>query len=715
MPSTGKQESTDNLSESYKNFLLEREILLKQRSELLGKKALIELNRKQQLEYCGLNKRLIENYWQGYETAKADADYKLAAQDFQKALEMGFSKATDLFLERKPNTVLKSKKSFSGHSDNNLIKGLRFHLGLGYPQNQKEAVLFYTKSAEQGNAAAQFLLGLCYNEGIGVDEDKKKAFKWVRLSAEQGYAPAQNRLGFFYEKGVGVEIDEEEAVKWFRLAAEQGDAGAQCNLGVCYDKGIGVDEDKKEAIKWFRLAAKQGHARAQCNLGVCYDKGIGVDEDKKEAIKWFRLAAKQGNARAKCNLGVYYVNGFGVETDEKEAIKWLRSAAEQGYAGAQCNLGVCYANGFGVETDETEAVKWFRLAAEQGHARALQKIKTLKSPLAQYTTALLEMNYSAAIEIALSEEAIQAQCFEHDFILLIKGVNNKDDIRTFLACLLEKAQRFNKNINASLASALLSLDEAINTHRIECDEGVTFLMLGLLNLMNFANAEASKVKELMHFLCNFYNKENAKEVLHSLIKLWHRAQALDVRMDDSGLNRLIATRIVSHLFDHNYSLKFTPDFERDDLIVLVCAYEKQKRFTVEQLNPFLSEPLLVDSMYHPKSLLPRLKACLLNPATWDGDIPLSLSKIIKQFNEKISDDNPLNDDAADQLTDKLRKYAERIIGASKLPGFFAFAHPKELQLAKIINTGEKDQLLEWIEAIGLLVEQNDCTATALDL
>ncbi len=712
MPSTGKQEATDHLSESYKNLLLEREILLKQRSKRLGKKAFIELNEKQQLEYCGLNKRLMENYWQEYETAKADTDYQLAAQDFQKSLEMGFSKAIALFLGKKPNTALKSKKTFSLHSDNNLIKGLRFHLGLRYPQNQEEAVHFYTKAAEQGNAAARFLLGLCYEKGIGVDKNKEEAVKWYRLAAEQGHALAQNNLGDCYFSDIGVGKNKEEAVKWYRLAAEQGHALAQDNLGYCYQHSFGVDQDEKEAVKWYRLAAEQGHPQAQNNLGYCYQNGIGADQDEQKAVKLFRLGAEKGNSSAQNNLGISYDEGTGIDKDEKKAVKWYKLAAEKGNASAQNNLGVSYVEGTGVDKDEKEAVKWFRLAAKQGYARALRSLKTLESPLAKYTIALLEMNYSAALEIALSEETIQAQFYEHDFIPLIKGMNNKDDIRTFLANLQDKAQRFNKNFNTSLTSALLSLDEAINTHLIEGNEDVTFLLSGLLDLMNLADAEASQVKELMHFLCNLYNKENAQEVLHSLMKLWYRAQALDVRMDDSGLNRLIATRIVSHLFDDNYSLKFTPDFDRDDLIVLVCAYEKQKPFTVEQLNPFLSEPLLVDSKYHPKNLFPRLKACLVNPRTWNGDTSLSLSKIIEQFNEKISDDKPLNDDAADQLASELRKYAKHINSASKVFGFFATDHSKELQLARIIKTGENEKLLEWIDAP---IEQNACTATALDM
>jgi TPR repeat protein len=66
-----------------------------------------------------------------------------------------------------------------------------------------------------------------YQEGHGVAKDDREAVKWYRKAAEQGNAPAQYSLGVMYEDGRGVTKDESEAVKWYRKAAEQGDADAK--------------------------------------------------------------------------------------------------------------------------------------------------------------------------------------------------------------------------------------------------------------------------------------------------------------------------------------------------------------------------------------------------------------------------------------------------------------------------------------------------------
>ena len=46
-----------------------------------------------------------------------------------------------------------------------------------------------------GDAEAQFLLGFMYAKGRGVLEDDKEAVKWFRKAAEQGHAEAQFNLG----------------------------------------------------------------------------------------------------------------------------------------------------------------------------------------------------------------------------------------------------------------------------------------------------------------------------------------------------------------------------------------------------------------------------------------------------------------------------------------------------------------------------------------
>ncbi len=520
MPSHGKQEADNSLSTAYQALLVEREQLLEQRGNLLGKKAFIELDEKHQLEYCRLNKQLRENYWSGFETAKTDKTFELGAWDFQKAFEMGFSKANDLFLEESANEE-KHKPYLLSQPD--FITGLRFHLGLGYSQNQKEAVRYYRKAADQGEAFAQF------------------------------------------------------------------------NLGVCYHKGIGVDKDAKEAVRWYRLAADQGHAVAQYYLGSCYDSGYGVKKDEKEAVRWFRLAAEQGNAAAQNDLGFGYRHGIGVDQDAKEAIRWYQLAAHQGHVSTQTNLGFCYSKGFGVDKNEKEAVRWCRLAAEQGNASAFIVLKTLNTPLATFTVALLEKDHTQAIELALSHEELESLFFTEEITSLAKQLEDENSVSSFLQNLQAQAQKLNKNINVSLINGLLSLNKAISTHSIKNSDEIALLMTELADIVSIADADASQVKELMHFFCNVYDDNTPELILEPLITLWYRAQTLKVPMDDSGLNHLMAARIASYLFENKYGLQFNPDFNKSDLAGFIYAYEKTPHLTVDTLNTLLSKPLLIET------------------------------------------------------------------------------------------------------------------------
>ena len=65
-----------------------------------------------------------------------------------------------------------------------------------------------------------------YLLGRGVAQDDKKAVEWLTKAAEQGVARAQNNLGWMYEKGRGVAKDDKTAVRWYTKAAEQGHARA---------------------------------------------------------------------------------------------------------------------------------------------------------------------------------------------------------------------------------------------------------------------------------------------------------------------------------------------------------------------------------------------------------------------------------------------------------------------------------------------------------
>lgn len=111
--------------------------------------------------------------------------------------------------------------------------------------------------AEQGAAKAQWQLGNAYSFAAPVEaKDDREAIRWFRKAAEQNYGPAQESLAWFYERGSGVERSEAEAMKWRRKAAEQNSTGAQWSLGFCYRDGKGVEKDPVEAYAWFDLAAR---------------------------------------------------------------------------------------------------------------------------------------------------------------------------------------------------------------------------------------------------------------------------------------------------------------------------------------------------------------------------------------------------------------------------------------------------------------------------
>ena len=81
--------------------------------------------------------------------------------------------------------------------------------------------------AEQGDLITQFELGAMYRDGDGVPQNNVEAVKWFSKAAEQGHADAQVNVAIMYQYGMGVPQNDAEAVKWLRKAAEQGNEYAK--------------------------------------------------------------------------------------------------------------------------------------------------------------------------------------------------------------------------------------------------------------------------------------------------------------------------------------------------------------------------------------------------------------------------------------------------------------------------------------------------------
>jgi TPR repeat protein len=87
-------------------------------------------------------------------------------------------------------------------------------------EEDKEAVIWYRKAAEQGNAAGEFGLGMQYASGEGLPKDMQRALEWVRRAAEQGNQSAVETLAMAYRSGgLGLQADTAEAARWAAKAA----------------------------------------------------------------------------------------------------------------------------------------------------------------------------------------------------------------------------------------------------------------------------------------------------------------------------------------------------------------------------------------------------------------------------------------------------------------------------------------------------------------
>jgi TPR repeat protein len=135
------------------------------------------------------------------------------------------------------------------------------HFEAGIAAHQaNDLSLAYTEffaAAKAGHADSQYNVALMYEKGIGVGKDEKDAVVWYGKSAAQGNANAQFNLGVLYEHGRGTPVDFAKANECYRKAAAQGDALAIGNLGMLYVRGQGVTENKTAGVALLLMSATQ--------------------------------------------------------------------------------------------------------------------------------------------------------------------------------------------------------------------------------------------------------------------------------------------------------------------------------------------------------------------------------------------------------------------------------------------------------------------------
>ena len=151
------------------------------------------------------------------------------------------------------------------------------NLTLGYVHldasnfDEKKALEFFERAAQNGNPRALYQLGLMHYEGKAeLAEDPFSAVKlWKRAAAHkpffekngeifpnEGVASSENAIGNAFRDGKGVEQNDAEAFKWYERASEHGCPESWKNLASFLEKGKGCQRDAASAKMWLTKFAE---------------------------------------------------------------------------------------------------------------------------------------------------------------------------------------------------------------------------------------------------------------------------------------------------------------------------------------------------------------------------------------------------------------------------------------------------------------------------
>ncbi len=132
--------------------------------------------------------------------------------------------------------------------------GVALLKGEGAPLNRSKGTKLIEKSAAAGNPRAQVWAALIHERSAKVSE-QKKALRWAQKAADQGHPLGQCLVGSHYESGQGVPRDLQLAEDWMTKAANQGQPDAMMNLATLSAQDIGSTPGPAWSYCWTKLAA----------------------------------------------------------------------------------------------------------------------------------------------------------------------------------------------------------------------------------------------------------------------------------------------------------------------------------------------------------------------------------------------------------------------------------------------------------------------------
>ena len=149
----------------------------------------------------------------------------------------------------------------------------------------KKAKPLLVKAAKKEYGYAQYLLAMNFFDLYS--ENNKGALFWLEKAANNDEPEALYQLGVYYSEG--GEADLAKSIKYYQRAAELNHADAALALSYLYDEGISVEQDDDKALFFLKKAAELENQEAIDELAAQALSGEG-NMDAKEAEYWIKKA-----------------------------------------------------------------------------------------------------------------------------------------------------------------------------------------------------------------------------------------------------------------------------------------------------------------------------------------------------------------------------------------------------------------------------------------
>lgn len=226
-----------------------------------------------------------------------------------------------------------------------------------------QAVEIWSRLAKLGHGRSQFFLGLMYEEGKGVKPNDRQAIYWYAKAAEQELPDAWLNLGVLYARLKQYH----RAIGYFQRCLDNGYEPARSNLRqltvYLHNRKMVVTKAtalrrtaslKAKVIRQLKVGQKGYEMRSkgrwvQVSLPgkpevgwvlmkhvfsdrLVYEQGVKAHTfgQLKKAFKLWSKLANKGHSKSQIMLARLYLQGEGVAQNADQAIFWSEKALSEG-------------------------------------------------------------------------------------------------------------------------------------------------------------------------------------------------------------------------------------------------------------------------------------------------------------------------------------------------------------------------------------------------